>query len=126
MTKIICHTFKGVAEQGVAVGQTELAPPPYSPPFRGGVRVGQERSQGVAAGPACRLAQIAAKVERLSVSHRDPEAFFIERSEIAAELRAVSRNIVARSRVPVSAQRAEQAVRSVSLVTGVLDAKVRT
>ena len=126
MSKVVCSTFQGGAEQSGAVGQTELAPPPYSPPFRGGVRVEQERSEGGAVEPARRLAQIAAKIERLSISHRDPETFFIERSELAEAIRAASRNIVARSRVPVSAQRAGQAVRSVSLVTGVLDAKVRT
>ncbi|BCB17327.1 hypothetical protein OCUBac02_02210 [Bosea sp. ANAM02] len=124
--KAHCPTFKGVAGQGVALGQTELAPPPYRPPFRGAVRVGQERSSGVAAEQAGRLAQLAAQIERLSVSHRDPEAFFIERSEIANELRVVSRNIVARSRVPVPANLAGQAGREGLPVTGVLDAKVRT
>ena len=126
MKEAYCPTFKGGARQGVASGQTELAPPPYRPPFRGAVRVGQERSDGVAVEPAGRLAQLAAKVERLSVSHRDPEAFFIERSEIANELRVVSRNIVARSRVPVPAKLAGQAGREGFPVTGVLDAKVRT
>ena len=125
MTKVICSTLKGGAEHGGAVGQTELAPPPYRPPFRGAVRVEQERSDGGALEPAGRLAQLASKIERLSVSHRDPEAFFIERSEIANELRSVSRNIVARSWVPVPAQPAGQAGREGLPVTGVLDAKVR-
>ena len=120
-----CATREGGADIGGAVEQTELAPPPYRPPFRGAVRVAQERSNGGALEPAGRLAQLAAQIERLSVSHRDPEAFFIERSEIANELRIVSRNIVARSWVPVPAQPAGQAGREGFLVTGVLDAKVR-
>ena len=125
MSKAICSTLQGGAEQSGAVGQTELAPPPYRPPFRGAVRVEQERSQGGAVEPAHRLAQIAAKVERLSVSHRDPETFFIERSELAEAIRAVSRNIVAR-RVPPASRRSGQDGREISLETGVLDAKVRT
>ncbi len=119
MTKVICSTLKGGAERGGAVGQTELAPPPYRPPFRGAVRVEQERSKGGAVEPAGRLAQIAAKVERLSVSHRDPETFFIERSEIAEELRAVARVLPTR---PGAGPKRP----GVSLATGVLDAKVRT
>jgi len=125
MKKVVCHTLKGEAGQGAAPGQTELAPPPYRPPFRGAVRVGQERSEGGAVEPAGRLAQIAAKVERLSVSHRDPEAFFIERSELAEAIRVVSRNIVAR-RVPPAATCSGRVGREISLATGVLDAKVRT
>ena len=125
MKKVICHTLKGEAGQGAAPGQTELAPPPYRPPFRGAVRVGQERSEGEAVEPAGRLAQLAAQVERLSVSHRDPETFFIERSEIVAELRAVSRNIVARRVLPAATHSGREG-REISLATGVLDAKVRT
>lgn len=33
--------------------------------------------------------ELARRVERLMVSHRDPERFFVERSEIAAELRKI-------------------------------------
>ena len=57
MTAVICSTLKGGAEQGGAVGQTELAPPPYRPPFRGAVRVEQERPEGGAAEPVGRQAQ---------------------------------------------------------------------
>lgn len=35
------------------------------------------------------LMELARRVERLMVSHRDPERFFVERSEIAAELRKI-------------------------------------
>jgi hypothetical protein len=95
MKKAFCPTFEGGARHGVAAGQTELAPPPYRPPFRGAVRVGQERSKGGAVGRGTEvardLANLASRVERLSVSHRDPEAFFVERSEIASELRAAAR-----------------------------------
>ena len=34
---------------------------------------------------------LARRVERLSISRRDPEAFFVERSEIAAALRDLGR-----------------------------------
>lgn len=119
MSKVVCHTLKGGAGHGVAPGQTELAPPPYSPPFRGGVRVGQERVEGEAVEPAGRLAQLAAQAERLSVSHRDPEAFFIERSEIANELRAVARVLPA-------FERAGRLRRGALLATPILDTKVRT
>lgn len=95
MTNRNCPTLKGVAGHGWAAGQTEHAPPPYSPPFRGGVRVGQERSSGGAverSADVCQsIAALASRIERLTVSHRDPEAFFIERSDIARELRAVAR-----------------------------------
>ena len=37
------------------------------------------------------LADLARRLERLRPSHRDPEAFFVERSEIAAELRRLAR-----------------------------------
>ncbi|KPH80669.1 hypothetical protein AE618_13095 [Bosea vaviloviae] len=118
MKTVICHTLKGVARQGSAAGQTGLAPPPYSPPFRGGVRVGQERSAGVAHEAGEVLAQLAARVDRLTISHRDPEAFFVERSEIAAALRGAA------ERVPLPVQRAGQAVRSVSLASKDLAPKV--
>lgn len=36
------------------------------------------------------LHELARRVERLMVSHRDPESFYVERSEIAAELRKIS------------------------------------
>jgi hypothetical protein len=35
--------------------------------------------------------RVAARVSRLSVSQRDPEAFFLARSELTAELRAITR-----------------------------------
>lgn len=95
MTGVICSTLKGGAEQSGAAEQTGLAPPPYRPPFRGAVRVEQERSNGGAvehgAGVARDIAALASRVERLTLSHRDPEAFFVERSEIASELRAAAR-----------------------------------
>lgn len=62
MTRSICHTLRGVARHGVAAGQTGLAPPPYSPPFRGGVRVGQERSAGVAAEAGAQVGQPPSRV----------------------------------------------------------------
>ena len=97
MTKTICATLKGSAEQSGAVEQAELAPPPYRPPFRGAVRVAQERSNGGAvergAGVARDIAALASRVERLSVSHRDPEAFWIDKGELAAELRQVARSL---------------------------------
>lgn len=39
---------------------------------------------------------LARQVERLSVSRRDPEAFFVERSEIAAALRGLGRVLPSR------------------------------
>lgn len=121
MTRVICSTLKGGAEQGGAAGQTGLAPPPYRPPFRGAVRVEQERSNGGAvehgAEMARDIAALASRVERLSVSHRNPEAFFVERSEIASELRAAAR-------VLPSAQPAGQAGRGASLACLDLASKV--
>lgn len=130
MTKAICSTLKGGAEQSGAVGQTELAPPPYRPPFRGAVRVEQERSEGGAVEPAGRLAQLAVRVERLTVSRRNPEAFFIERSDIAEELRRAARAIDAQencaARVPLAVDRAGRLRRGTLLATPILDTKVRT
>lgn len=37
------------------------------------------------------LADLAARVARLSPSHRDPERYHVEKSEIAAELRRLAR-----------------------------------
>lgn len=34
--------------------------------------------------------ELARRVARLTVHHRDPDRFFVERSEIAAELRKIS------------------------------------
>lgn len=39
------------------------------------------------------MADIAERVARLSVSHRDPEHFHIQKSELAWELRAVARRM---------------------------------
>jgi hypothetical protein len=39
---------------------------------------------------------VVARVSRLTVSHRDPEAFFLARSELAAELRAIARRLYRR------------------------------
>ncbi len=48
-----------------------------------------ERSTDPAGTPGLcdRIEVLASRVERLSLSHRDPEAFFEERSEIAHALR---------------------------------------
>ena len=43
-----------------------------------------------AAAPAHDLADLARRVERLRLSHRDPEAFFAERSDIADALRRLA------------------------------------
>ena len=120
MTKVICSTFKGGAEQGGAAGQTGLAPPPYRPPLKGGaVRVEQERSRGGAVETAETLVHLAARVDHLTVSHRDPEAFFVERSEIADALRRAAR------RVPPPCPPAGRERRGVSLACLDLAPKVR-
>lgn len=41
--------------------------------------------------PADQLARLAARVARLAPSHRDPERFHEEKSEIAADLRRLAR-----------------------------------
>ncbi len=46
---------------------------------------------GTAALPAADLDRLAHAVARLSPSHRDPERFHIDRSEIVAELRRLAR-----------------------------------
>lgn len=121
MTKTICATLEGGASQGSAVEQAGLAPPPYRPPLRGGRKGGAVRSKGGApergTWVAHDLAELASRVERLSVSHRDPEAFFVERSEIASELRAATR-------VPPLAQPAGQGRRGPSLACLDLASKV--
>jgi hypothetical protein len=40
------------------------------------------------------LAELARRVARLSINRRDPEQFFIERSELAAELRRLASHSV--------------------------------
>jgi len=47
------------------------------------------KGQAVATGPD-QLNTLADRIERLTISRRDPEWFFAERSEIAAELRRVA------------------------------------
>lgn len=42
------------------------------------------------------LAALARRVERLAPSHRDPEAYHAEKSEIVAELRKADRDIKGR------------------------------
>lgn len=44
---------------------------------------------------AARIAHLARRVDRLTVCRRDPEAFFIERSEIVFALRRLSREVAA-------------------------------
>lgn len=41
-------------------------------------------------GPAAALRELADRVNRLTVSRRDPDRFFEERSEISAELRRIA------------------------------------
>jgi hypothetical protein len=45
---------------------------------------------------ACELAELAARVRRLVPSHRDPERFHLEKSEIEHALRRLARNAKAR------------------------------
>ena len=63
--------------------------PPLSnrPPLKGGL-IGTGR--GVRRDLAIGLAELARRVDRLRLSHRDPEAFHVEKSEIAAELRRLA------------------------------------
>ena len=49
------------------------------------------RSYAMTAADAQALADLARRLERLRPSHRDPEQFHIEKSEIAAELRRLAR-----------------------------------
>ena len=48
---------------------------------------------------ADQIAELAERVERLTPSRRDPERFFVERSEIASELRAAAQGLLGRERV---------------------------
>ena len=43
--------------------------------------------------PADRLADLAIRVRRLTVSHRDPERFHVDKSEIEHELRRLAREL---------------------------------
>lgn len=43
--------------------------------------------------PADRIEELASRVLRLMVSRRDPEQFFVERSDIAAEMRRIARAV---------------------------------
>jgi hypothetical protein len=72
-----------------------LSAPLQSPPFRGtggatagAVHTGVER--GLEQTPADVLLTLAAKVERLAPSHRNPFAFHEMKSEIAHELRQLA------------------------------------
>jgi hypothetical protein len=42
---------------------------------------------------ADKIASLAERVRRLTPSHRDPERFYLDRSEIAAELRRIAREM---------------------------------
>lgn len=54
----------------------------------------REGSSPAAAPPACaELERLARQVARLSPSHRDPERFHMDRSEIVAELRRLARSL---------------------------------
>ncbi len=67
---------------------TSSASPASPPPYRGVTRVTQ--TPGVQ--PLARLvADIAERVARLSPSHRDPEAFHMDKHTLASELRALAR-----------------------------------
>lgn len=46
-----------------------------------------------------RITELAERVERLAPSHRDPERFHLEKSEIAAELRATAQVLLGTGRV---------------------------
>lgn len=46
------------------------------------------------------LDRIAVKLDRLTVHHRDPERFFVERSDIVDELRRLIAECQERGRVP--------------------------
>jgi|GEM_PF-3131148 len=43
--------------------------------------------------PADRLEELASRVLRLTISRRDPEQFFVERSDIAGEMRRLARAV---------------------------------
>jgi hypothetical protein len=47
---------------------------------------------------AAAIEALATRVSRLTISHRDPEAFFVARSDLAAELRAIARALLAARR----------------------------
>lgn len=62
------------------------------PPYRGGDG-DVTQTPPVPVHLARAVADLAERVARLSVSHRDPEAFFVRKSEIAAELHEVARRM---------------------------------
>jgi len=48
---------------------------------------------GKGSSPDNKLQDIARKVQRLSPDHRDPERYFMEKSEIVAALRSIAREV---------------------------------
>lgn len=68
------------------ISRTTRTCPDGFPPFRG-------EASNVRFAPAAvrQIETLACCVERLTISHRDPERFFIERSEIAHGLRELAR-----------------------------------
>jgi hypothetical protein len=55
-----------------------------------------------------RLADIASRVARLTVDRRDPEKFFVDRSELAAALRRLARTLPADESRPIAQDAADR------------------
>ena len=69
--------------------------------FRSGSCGRHEGLSPAAAAPACAdLERLARQVARLSPSHRDPERFHMDRSEIVAELRRLAATLEQLTRKP--------------------------
>ena len=69
------------------VAKTSIAPCPSGTPLKGVPDGSRTGDRAVSAG----LVELARRINRLRPSHRDPEAFHAEKSEIAATLRRIAR-----------------------------------
>ena len=100
LPRISCAPPPEAGESGAHLPRTSSAPPAHLP-RSSSAHLPSFLKEGDKAGRCLRptpcmasdLDALARRVLRLVVSHRDPEAFFIERSEIAHDLRRLAKGM---------------------------------
>lgn len=100
LPRISCAPPKETGKSGAHLPRTSRAPPAHLPRSSGAhlpsfLKEGDKAGRWARPTPcmASDLDALAQRVGRLMVSHRDPEAFFIERSEIAHDLRRLAKGV---------------------------------